>query len=99
VAGHPVPGADTRAVRAALPLGVRRAYFTAQRKLDGDAAGRSLQRADGFCETAGSLPTGDLQERFRSHRAVQAVWPEQIAAVAASFATPGGAAAFLLDKF
>jgi LAO/AO transport system kinase len=41
----------------------------------------------------------DLQKRFHSHRAVQAALPEQIAAVAAGFATPTAAAAFLLDKF
>lgn len=40
-----------------------------------------------------------LQKRFHSHGAVQAALPEQIAAVAAGFATPASAAADLLDKF
>ncbi len=40
-----------------------------------------------------------LQQRFHSHRAVQAALPEQLAAVAAGFATPAAAAAFLLDQF
>lgn len=40
-----------------------------------------------------------LQKRFHSHRAVQAAVPDQIAAVAAGFATPTAAAAFLLDQF
>lgn len=40
-----------------------------------------------------------LQKRFHDHRAVQAALPEQIAAVAAGFATPATAAAVLLDKF
>jgi LAO/AO transport system kinase len=44
------------------------------------------------------IDTG-LQKRFHSHRAVQAALSEQTAAVAAGFATPTAAAAFLLDQF
>lgn len=40
-----------------------------------------------------------LQKRFHGHGAVQAALPEQTAAVAAGFATPTAAAAFLLNKF
>ena len=46
-----------------------------------------------------SLIDAGLQERFRSHDAIQAALPGQIAAVAASLATPTAAATFLLGKF